>query len=74
MKISFNIIILVFYLGFSLVQTSMVWFPSGPVLVLATPLLTTSQLQGCRYKLINIWGYIYKSYCIIDSPLSYRRF
>lgn len=74
MKMSFNILILVFYLGFSLVWTSKVWFPSGPVLVLPTPLLTTSQLQGCMYKLINIWGYISKSCSIMDSPLGYRRF
>lgn len=76
MKMSFKITILLFYMGFALIQTSKVQFPEGPVVTLPIHLLTTLQLQGCRYwtNLIFTGSYMSKFCSVMILPWATEEF
>lgn len=76
MKMSFKIPILLFYMGFALVQASKVQFPEGPVVTLPIRLLTTPQLQGCRYwtNVIFTWSYMSKFCSVMIFPWATEKF
>lgn len=72
MKMSFKILFLSFSMSFPLVQTSHVCLPEGALATVPRNLLTTPQLQGCRYwtELISMWSFVSEFCSFMDFPLS----